>query len=361
MYQLGSAARTADVDVVIAVHDPRRDIARAVASALTSRGVARVLVICHNTPVDGIAERLGRFVDDSRVELHPLADGTRSPAGPFNHGLDLATGRFTAVMGSDDEVAVGAIDAWLDAAARYGADVVVPRLRYAGGRRVPTPPTRPFRRGRLEGVRDRLAYRTAPLGLVSRTRFGNLRLTPALATGEDLRYSVRLWFSGARVAGATRGAEYLIHDDAVRVTFARRTLADEFAAVFGVVSDEWVASLPVQAREALAVKLWRISVFGAVHYRAGAWTTQDREVLPEVCSALTRLAPRAVEVLSRADAALIAAIADPATADEIVDARSRDRRRFASPAALLSARLSRAGAREAPVRFAAATWLASRG
>jgi len=347
--------------VIIAVHDPRRDVGRAVASALTSTGVARVLVICHNTPVEGIAERVGRLVDDSRVELHPLTDGTRSPAGPFNHGLDLATGRFTAVMGSDDEVAIGAIDDWLGAAARYGADVVVPRLRYAGGRRVPTPPTRPCRRGRLDGVRDRLAYRTAPLGLVSRARFGGLRFTPSLTTGEDLRYSVRLWFGGARVAGAARAAEYLIHDDAVRVTFARRTLAEEFAAVFGVVADEWVTSLPMQAREALAVKLWRISVFGAVHYRAGAWTTEDREVLAEVCEALTRLAPRAVEVLSRADDALIDAIADPAIAPEIVDARSRARRRFVSPAALMSARLSRAAAREAPVRFAAATWLASRG
>ena len=153
-----------DVDVVIAIHDPRRDIARSVGSALTSASVARVIVVCHNTPVDGIAAGLGTLADDSRVQLEAFDDGLRSPAGPFNRGLDLATARFTSIMGSDDELASGAVDAWAQAAARERADVVVPPLRHAGGGLVPTPPTRPRRIAGLDGIRDRLSYRTAPLG-----------------------------------------------------------------------------------------------------------------------------------------------------------------------------------------------------
>ena len=350
----------AEVDVIIAVHDPRRDIARAVGSALTSSGVARAIVVCHNTPVAGIADRLGPLADDPRVRLEALDDGIGSPSGPFNRGLDLSEARFTAIMGSDDEVVGGAVDAWLRTAGRHDADVVVPVLRYAGGRRVPTPPTRPTRTSRLDGVRDRLAYRTAPLGLVARERFGDLRFTPGLANGEDLAYSTRLWFSGARIARVRSGGEYLIHDDAVRVTFTRRPVAEELAAVMGLVADDWVSSLPKPAREALAVKLWRISVFGAVHYRRGEWSPGERASMAVVGRAVERFAPGALDVFSRAERALYAAIADPGVPDAIVDARSDARRRFASPAALIPANLLRVAAREAPLRFAAATWFAGR-
>ncbi|MCD2444060.1 glycosyltransferase family 2 protein [Agromyces sp. SYSU K20354] len=349
-----------EVDVVIAVHDPRRAIARAVGSVLTSSGVARVLVVCHNTPVDGIAAGLGRIADDRRVRLEPFDDGIGSPAGPFNRGLELATARFTAIMGSDDELAEGAIDAWIATADRHGADVVIPAMRYAGGRRVPTPPTRPGRATRLDGVRDRLAYRTAPIGLVARERFGALRFTPGLATGEDLAYSTRLWFSGAGIARVGSGAEYVIHDDAVRVTFTHRPIEDELAAVTGLVSDEWVTALPSRSREALAVKLWRISVFGAVHHRSGNWTPDDRRALAAVADAIEGLAPGAVAVLSRAELALRRAIADPTASDDDLDARSRARRRFATPASLIPANPLRVAAREAPLRFAFATWLAGR-
>ncbi|GAA1513371.1 hypothetical protein BJ978_001978 [Agromyces terreus] len=350
----------AEVDLVVAAHDPRRDVARAVGSALGSAATARVIVVCHNTPVSGIAARLGVLADDPRVRLESLDDGVRSPAGPFNRGLELATARHVSIMGSDDELAPGAVDAWAAAAERHGADLVIPALRYAGGRLVPTPPTRPNRSVALDGVRDRLAYRSAPLGLIARERFGDLRFTEGLATGEDLLYSTRLWFSGARIARVRRGAEYLIHDDAERVTFTRRPLADDLAAVTGLVGDPWVLALGRSERVALAAKLWRIQMFGAVHYRAEAWTVDDRLALAELSRTLQAYAPAALDVLSRADHALIAAIDDPDLAHAEVDARSAARRRFTTPAALIPARAARFAAREAPLRFAAATWLAGR-
>ena len=348
-----------DVDVIVAVHDPARPIERAVASALASDSVAKVIVVCHNIPIDPIRTRLESIADDERVLLDELQDGTRSPAGPFNRGLDVADGAFVSVMGSDDEVEHGAIDAWRRAAAAQEADVVIAPLRHAAGARVPTPPT--LRRTRLAGARDRLAFRTAPLGLVSRARFGALRFTSGLATGEDLGYSTRLWFSDARITGCRESAYYLIHDDAVRVTFTTRPLAEDLRAVELLVRDPWVRSLPARDRRALAMKLWRVNLFGAVHYRAGAWMPADRVAAAAIATALTEFSPQSVPVLSRAEGRLAEALRDPQTPDARVDALSQQRRRFASPAALVPVQAWRLLDRDAPLRFSAASWWALRG
>ena len=149
-----------------------------------------------------------------------------------------------------------------------------------------------------------------------------------------------------------------MHDDAERVTFTRRPIDEELAAVVLLTADDWVLGLLDAARVAIAVKLWRLAVFGAVHYRAGAWLPADRAALAHVADALGGFAPAALEMLSRADSALVTAIRDPSVPDAALDARSSARRRFATPAALLPARSGRILAREAPLRFAAATWFA---
>ena len=158
-----------DVDLVVAVHDLRRPIGRAVGSALANRVASvRVTVVAHGLSPDALARSLGPLADDARVRTLAFSDGVSSPAGPFNAGITAATGRFVAIMGSDDELEAGAIDSWLDVADRTGSRAVIPRLRHASGRGVPTPPVRPGRTRGLDPVRDRLAYRTAPLGLLHR-------------------------------------------------------------------------------------------------------------------------------------------------------------------------------------------------
>lgn len=357
-YERAGGAGTADpdVDVVIAVHDPRRRVDRAVSSALTSNAVARVIVVCHG--VDPEAVEAVVAADDPRVEFVRFDDGVRSPAGPFNRGLELATSRFVSIMGSDDEVTPGAVDAWRRTAERDGADAVIAALRHATGARVPTPPTPRIRR--LRGARDRLAYRTAPLGLVARARLDGLRMTAGLATGEDLAFTARLWFGTANVSRHTGPGDYLIHDGDDRVTFTPRALADELRAVQMLIADPWVDGLRATDRLALAVKLWRISVFGAVHYRAGRWTAADRDWVVGLVGELRRFAPQAEARLSRADAALVRALADSTVPDGTVDALSQSRRHFASARALLPSRITMVLAREAPVRFMVATWLAGR-
>ncbi|MBD8022238.1 glycosyltransferase [Microbacterium gallinarum] len=353
---------TRDVDVVVAVHDPSRPVERAVRSALSagSPGATGVIVVAHNTSLDPIVDRLGPLAAHPDVTVLALADGIRSPAGPFNAGLDAARARYTSVLGSDDEIAPGAITSWLRTAERTGADAVITRLRIAGGAAVPTPPTRPLRRSLLDPVADRVSYRSAPLGLVSRATFGELRFAQGLAVGEDVPYVTRLWFSGARVAYDRRGPAYLIHtDSADRTTVAPRSIADELAYVPAVLDDPWFDTLSGAARSAIAVKFLRIHVFGAVANRADAayWTTGERLALRDTTRRIVAAGGGIERVLSRRDRDVLDAVLDERVDAATLVSAGMLRRSHAHPRSLLPRQLRHALHREAPLRMAAASAL----
>lgn len=351
-----------EVDVVIAVHDEARPIERATASALRNARSVRVTIVAHGIDEASVAGRVGALASDERVRILELRDGIASPAGPFNLGLDAATARFTSVLGSDDELEPGAIDSWLALADRSGADAVIARLRHAGGRAVPTPPARPLRSRRLHPVRDRLAYRSAPLGLVSREHFGDVRFAVGLPSGEDLPYVTRVWYSGRPLAYDRRGPAYLIHGGAGRVTQTARAIAAEFEAVDTVITDPAFAGLPRAAQHSLVVKLVRVQLFGAVSNRSStdSWTFAERTALADAARRLLAAAPGADGVLSRADRALLDAILD----DRVPTARlidlSHRRRRRVSFNALVPRDVRRVLAVDGPLRFSAASALALR-
>jgi hypothetical protein len=350
-----------DVDLVIAVHDPRRPVLRAVSSVLDhNRASLRVTVVCHNTPEDGIREALAAHTGDPRLRTLPLQDGVRSPAGPFNAGLDAATARFTSVMGSDDELEPGAVDSWLTIADRDGAAAVIPRLRHAAGRAVPTPPVRPGRVRNLDGVKDRLAYRSAPLGLISRRDFGDDRFVPGLSSGEDVAYVIGVWFSGGRISFDRRGPAYLVHSDAAdRVSTGPRPVEHDLAFLRLLLDDPRFTRLTDRQRLAAIVKLVRVHVFGVVENRpeATGWTADDRAALADVTASVLALAPGARRILSRADGALLSSILDTGDPVGRLLERSARRRRFLHPAALVSADPVQSFAREAPLRMLAASAL----
>lgn len=353
------------VDHIIAVHNPRRPIHRAVGSVLKHTAAPiRVSVVCHNTDPGEIRRVLGELADDPRLRLLELQDGVRSPSGPFNAGMDAATAPFTSIMGSDDELEPGAIDSWLAVQRRDGADVVIPRLAHAGAANVPTPPSRPFRAAALDGVRDRLSYRSAPLGLVSRERFGALRLMSVPGTGGDVEYSTALWFSGARISRDRRGPAYRIHNDASdRVTLAPKPVADDFIFLNRLLGSELLGALTPLQREALVVKLIRVHIFGTVHNRQdpALWTPAERATLAAGLEGCVGAAPHAVEVLSRSDRALIDVIRDVgAPAADLLAAAAR-RRRYFSPPSLVPRNPLLVFAREAPLRFAVASALVRAG
>lgn len=349
------------VEVIIPVHSPERPIERAVASVLSgTRAPVRVTVVAHGLKEDLVRSRLGDLTRDPRLRLVPFADGVRSPSGPFNHGLDLATGAYLSVMGSDDVLEPGAIDSWLRRARRDAADVVIARERLDGGQPVRTPPARPWRTRRLDGVKDRLAYRSAPLGLVSRARFGHLRFPGDLTVGEDVPYVAELWFGGASVS-LDRGPAYVVMDDARdRTTMTVRPVAAELAYLDATL--DVARTLGRAQATAFGTKLLRIHLFGIVSNRPDPafWDEAARADLARAADRVLEVAPDAARPLSRADHALLRAVRDPAVPAPVLLAATRDRRRFGTPATLLPSEPRMLLHREAPPRFIVASLLAGR-
>ncbi|MGR0220198.1 glycosyltransferase [Agromyces sp. ZXT2-6] len=340
-------------DVVIPVHTTDRDIRRAVGSVLDHNSDrVRVIVVCHNLPASAIAQRLGQLAESPRLRLLEVADGVRSPSAPFNAGLDASDADFTSVMGSDDSLEPGAVDSWL-AATRDGAEVVLPRIVMADGGIVPTPPARRGRRDRLDPVRDRLVYRSAPLGLVSRARFGRLRFPLGIANGEDLPYSTTVWFSGARIAFDLDGPAYVVHDDAAtRTTTTPRPVATEFGWL-GPMLDA-AAPLGPRERRTIAAKLLRRHVFGSIDNRAEVGIgAEDLASLADVAGRICALAPEVLGVLALAELDLLAAVGEARSSDRIV-ALAVARRPFPRPRTALTRNPLRALALDAPLPLALA-------
>ncbi len=310
------------IDVIIAVHSASRPIARAVASVVDhTRAPVRVNVVAHNIDPEIIRTNLGEYAAHPDVRLLPFQDGIRSPAGPMNHGLDEATAPFVSVMGSDDEFAPGALDSWLGLQAQTGASTVLARIRIVGRGYDPYPPIRMGRRQRrLDAVKDRLAYRSAPLGLVDRRRFGDLRFTEGLPSGEDLAYSAALWFTGSDVAYDLAGPPYVVNDDVDdRVTFAPRSVAEDFAFLDAIQAQPWFRALGRRGRTALVVKIVRVHLFDAIlaRIRSEEGLPAHQAGLRQVIHRLRAWSPTAFRLLARVDRAVL----DEALSEQPDDAR----------------------------------------
>ncbi|GAA1613830.1 glycosyltransferase family A protein [Leucobacter chromiireducens] len=294
------------VDVTIAVHSASRPIARAAASVLDHTAApVRVNVVAHNIDPEIIRANLGSYAADPRLRVLDLQDGIPSPAGPMNYGFAQSTAPFISVMGSDDELAPGAIDSWLALQEETGAEAIIAKIRLADGRTDPYPPVRNGRRTRqLDGRRDRLAYRSAPLGLIDRERFGDLRLTEGLPSGEDLAYSLTLWFTGRNIAYDLDGPAYIINADASdRVTSAPRPLAQDFAFLDEISEFPWFQNARRRDRVAIVVKLIRIHVFDAIlaRIRTPEDLATNRSDILALLDRFEQLAPGALALLSLAD------------------------------------------------------------
>lgn len=297
------------VDVILPVHSATRPVARAAHSVLDhTRAPVRLNVIAHNINPDVIRGNLGELAEDPRLRLLSHQDGIPSPSGPMNLGLDAATAPYFALLGSDDEFAPGALDSWLRIAKETGASTVLARIERDLQGPDPLPPTRRARTRDLDPVKDRLSYRCAPLGLVSRDRFSGLRFAPGLRSGEDLEFTARLWFLGSHIAYDRAGPAYIGHEDeADRVTGEARPVDQDFAFLELILSSDWFRNLSKAARKALGVKTLRLHYFDAVFARLGsaAEFSQHRNALEDVVSRIERETPGAVGLLSRVDRAVI--------------------------------------------------------
>jgi hypothetical protein len=223
------------VDVVIACHTPERPVGRAVASILEGNAEhANVLVVAHNRPAEEIRGAI-RPEHRDRVRILEHRDSFRSASGPFNAGMrdaggDEDTAPFVAIMGSDDTLAPGAVASWLAVQERTGAEFVITRLALGtAGHGVPTPAVRMLREGLVDLARDRLAYRSAPLGLMSRAMLARtgVHLVEGATVGGDVGMVTRL-MGTVPTAYDRFGPPYVIGEDAGdRVTYVIRPMREQ--------------------------------------------------------------------------------------------------------------------------------------
>lgn len=352
----------ADSTVVIACHDPARPLKRAVASVLRCKA-ALPLVVAHNLNSAVLRKELGKLAKHCRII--ECRDGIHSPAGPFNAGLAAAETEFVAIQGSDDVLEAGAVEAWERLATRFSADMVLTRLHRGSKRRpIHAPPVRPWLCGPADFVRDRLYYRSAPLGLMrtKTLRDLGLKMTARLAVGEDIAFSMRLYSEG-RVAVQRRGPGYLIGEDGpARVTMDPRPLENELAHIPDLLSRPWIHQWSPAASEGVAIKTLRIHIFGCLDTRPQSWWDDSahegqREKLAGLAREVLDFAPDCVRAFSRADTALLGAILDPTVPTARMLELAQARRHFLSPAALLPAHLGGLTHREGTLRFSTASFL----
>lgn len=355
------------VDLVIAVHNSKRPIGRAVRSVagsglrLNREGGVRITVVCHNVAVSSIAARIPADLRSS-VRYLELQDGIPSPAGPLNLGLDHATAPYCSVMGSDDALERGALEQWVRIAEKLGSDAVIAPQRHADGRRVRTPVTRVGRARDLDPVKDRLMYRTAPLGLIrtDAIRRMGLRFSEGLRTGEDQEFSAMLWFGAKRIDYAAGTAQYVVGSDAVdRVTYTRRTVSEELQFIIRFLDAGWFAKRSNREKKAIATKLIRVHIFSLILTRhdSGGWNRSDISELALVVRKIFDAAPEAADPLSIADRRLIDAILAPDATEARLVELARARRRFGKLATLTPSSPTAWLDPQSPVRFLPASAL----
>lgn len=350
--------------MIIPIHDATRPLRRVVES-LARSGLGfdelRVLVVCHNISEESIRPLLAGFMG-MRVDFLEYHDGLRSPAGPRAFALESTTSEYFSFVDSDDLLEDGALQRWRSLADRHHLDAVIPRERHASGRRILTPPTRPLRSSGLDASRDRLMYRTAPLGLLRRESaiHAGVCFGDDVTNGSDQIFGLTMWFGSTRLRYDRRGPAYVVGDDAeTRVTRTAKPLDAELKASVDVLRGEWFSSRASREQQLIATKFVRIHLFDGVTSRlqTGDWTAGDHDAAARFLGVTRLVAPGHAESLGRAEMRLYEGLERPACTTEELSALATARRRFLTPAAMFTPRLRNVFRRDAPVRFSLASLL----
>ena len=124
-----------------------------------------------------------------------------SPAGPRNHGIEMATGEYVFFLDADDVLLEGGLSAALLSAIKNDSDVVLVKLKSLDGRGVP--------RGMFTGNNpkvslsdSRIYWALNPMKLVKRSLLINnqIRFAPDLVVGEDQPFSAKCYLNATTIS-----------------------------------------------------------------------------------------------------------------------------------------------------------------
>ncbi|CAN7197106.1 glycosyltransferase family 2 protein [Mesorhizobium amorphae] len=116
-----------DVSFVIAAYNAEATLDRAIASAIAQRDVSVEVVVVDDTSRDRTLEVARSYPQDIvRVVVLPE---NRGPGGARNAGLEVARGRWVAVLDSDDAVYPGRLSTMIARAEKAGAEIAIDNLQ----------------------------------------------------------------------------------------------------------------------------------------------------------------------------------------------------------------------------------------
>jgi hypothetical protein len=142
------------------------------------------------------------------------------------------------------------------------------------------------------------------------------------------------------------------------VSGAARPLAEEFAAIEGVIDSPWFASLSATERASVVTKIIRVHVFSAASVAVSrAWAEADRAYFTGLLARLVNAGPGALRPLSIADRRLVDAIINASETVETIEGLAAARRKFGRPATIITRDIRGQFAAEGPIRFMAASAL----
>lgn len=347
--------------VVIACNNPHRPLARAVASVLEGNAGATVMVVAHNTDLQELKNSVpARYRD--QIQWESCQDGVKSSASPYNAGLAACRTPWVAILGSDDEFAPGAVASWQAIARKTGAAMVITRSLLGEKQAITrTPVRRPLPHKLADFVKDRLAYRSAPLGLMHlpTVRRLGVRFAPGVPVGSDIPFSVQL-FLQAPVAIQRSGPGYLIREDATdRVTYSPRPVKIQLEHVDALLDAPWLARVTPAQRHHIAIKTLRSHLFGLLYSRPDPawWDAIERKDLADYTRKVLDFSPGCEQVLPLADYRLTQALLNPRVPATTLLELGQARRRFGHPDTWMAATSRGWLDREGPVRFALAALL----
>ncbi|MCI5825563.1 MAG: glycosyltransferase family 2 protein [Arcanobacterium sp.] len=316
------------VEIVVAIHQENRPIERAVASILACPE-AGAIVVAHGLDPQVLEERfVAAQLDIARIRIVPCSRGIGYPGVPFNAGIAAAQAPWVGIMGSDDWFEEGALAAYRHRAELDSADGVIAPLLHPGVGKGHNPLT--VREKHLDPVRDRLFYRTAPLGIFRREILQNSRYAfdEEVHSGEDISVSARLWSSGLQISYSYSDPAYVVGNDAQRrVTLVPRPMAEIVRPWRTLWEGPFVCELDRSVRFALAVKQARVDVLGVLHRRPqmSDWTAEDFDVLSQVLRAIKKSVPEYKGVFRTATARVLTAV-ESGNLDAAIHALAEEKR-----------------------------------
>ncbi|WP_293699264.1 glycosyltransferase family A protein, partial [uncultured Agrococcus sp.] len=136
-----AAAQSPTVSVIVPVHNEMPHLTETIESVFTQELTDFELIAIDDGSSDGSGEELERLArsDDRLVVIRQPGSGW--PGGPRNRGLERASGRYVFFLDGDDKLETYALGTMVAAFVAADADpvpvdVVIPKMRGTGGRRI---------------------------------------------------------------------------------------------------------------------------------------------------------------------------------------------------------------------------------